>query len=148
MSHQPRPCMIFIMQGLAILCGKVAKTMKILFSINPKHVENILSGRKMVEYRKTKCRRKVDTVLIYSTAPVQMVVAQAHLKGILVDKPERIWEQTKEVSGISHHFFSQYFSRKEYAVAYELEDVKEFTTPRPLRDFGIDYVPQSFAYVD
>ena len=68
--------------------------MKILFSINPQHVQNMLSGKKQVEYRKTICRRPVDTVLIYSTAPVQMVVAQAKLKNVLVDAPEHIWELT------------------------------------------------------
>ena len=122
--------------------------MKILFSINPEHVQSILSGRKMVEYRKTKCRRNVDAVLIYSTSPVRMVVAQARLKGILVDKPERIWEQTKAISGISHKFYSQYFSRRSIAIAYQLENVEPFPTPKSLHDFGLDYVPQSFAYVD
>ena len=122
--------------------------MKILFSINPEHVNNILSGRKRVEYRKTKCQRQVDTVLIYSTAPVKQVVAQAHLKSILVDAPENIWELTKDKSGISHKFFSDYFASKKYAVAYELEGIEKFAEPRSLKDFGLHYVPQSFAYVE
>ena len=66
---------------------------KVLFSINPKHVESILSGNKLVEYRKTICRRPVDTVLIYSTSPVQKVVAQAKLKKVLVDTPDNIWKK-------------------------------------------------------
>ena len=121
--------------------------MKILFSINPQHVQNMLSGKKQVEYRKTICRRPVDTVLIYSTAPVQMVVAQAKLKNVLVDAPEHIWELTKDKSGISHKFFLNYFARKKYAVAYELENIEPLPEPKPLREFGIDYVPQSFAYI-
>ena len=121
--------------------------MKVLFSINPKHVQSILSAKKQVEYRKTICRRPVDTVLIYSTSPVQMVVAQAKLKKVLVDAPDNIWELTKEKSGISHKFFMDYFASKKYAVAYELEDIEKFPEPKPLRDFGLGYVPQSFAYV-
>lgn len=121
--------------------------MKILFSINPEHVKNILSGKKQVEYRKTKCQRKVDTVFIYSTAPVQRVVAKAHLKNILVDKPENIWRITKDRSGISHKFFSDYFARKKYAVAYELENVEKLSEPISLEDLGLCYVPQSFAYI-
>lgn len=121
--------------------------MKVLFSINPEHVQSILSGKKQVEYRKTICRRPVDTVLIYSTSPVQMVVAQAKLKKVLVDAPDNIWELTKEKSGISHKFFMDYFASKKYAVAYELEDIEKFPEPKPLRDFGLGYVPQSFAYV-
>ena len=121
--------------------------MKVLFSINPKHVQSILSGKKQVEYRKTICRRPVDTVLIYSTSPVQMVVAQAKLKKVLVDAPDNIWELTKEKSGISHKFFMDYFASKKYAVAYELEDIEKFPEPKPLQDFGLGYVPQSFAYI-
>ena len=121
--------------------------MKVLFSINPEHVQSILSGKKQVEYRKTICRRPVDAVLIYSTSPVQMVVAQAKLKKVLVDAPDNIWELTKEKSGISHKFFMDYFASKKYAVAYELEDIEKFPEPKPLRDFGLGYVPQSFAYV-
>ena len=121
--------------------------MKVLFSINPEHVQSILSGKKQVEYRKTICRRPVDTVLIYSTSPVQMVVAQAKLKKVLVDAPDNIWELTKEKSGISHKFFMDYFASKKYAVAYELEDIEKFPEPKPLQDFGLGYVPQSFAYV-
>ncbi|MBR6268501.1 MAG: ASCH domain-containing protein [Selenomonadaceae bacterium] len=121
--------------------------MKVLFSINPEHVQSILSGKKQVEYRKTICRRPVDAVLIYSTSPVQMVVAQAKLKKVLVDAPDNIWELTKEKSGISRKFFMDYFASKKYAVAYELEDIEKFPEPKPLRDFGLGYVPQSFAYV-
>lgn len=121
--------------------------MKVLFSINPKHVKSILSGKKRVEYRKTICRRPVDTVLIYSTSPVQMVVAQAKLKKVLVDAPDNIWELTKEKSGISRKFFMDYFADKKYAVAYELEDVEKFIEPKNLQDFGLSYVPQSFAYI-
>jgi predicted transcriptional regulator len=120
---------------------------KVLFSINPKHVESILAGKKRVEYRKTICRRKVDTVLIYSTAPVQRVVAQAKLKKILVDTPDNIWELTKEKSGVSRKFFMDYFAGKKYAVAYELEDIEKLPEPKLLRDFGLGYVPQSFAYI-
>lgn len=120
---------------------------KVLFSINPKHVESILSGNKRVEYRKTICRRPVDTVLIYSTSPVQKVVAQAKLKKVLVDTPDNIWKMTKGKSGISHKFFMDYFAGKKYAVAYELEDIEKFPEPKPLRVFGLGYIPQSFAYI-
>ena len=122
--------------------------MKILFSINPEHVNNILSGKKQVEYRKIKCRQKVDTVLIYSTAPIQRVVAQAHLKNVLIDKPEHIWERTKDRAGITRKFYRTYFSRSKYAVAYELENVEIFSEPKLIQEFGIHYAPQSFAYVN
>ena len=40
---------------------------KLLMSINPEHVENILAGRKKFEFRKTKCKEQIDSIVIYST---------------------------------------------------------------------------------
>ena len=50
---------------------------KILLSINPEHVENIFNGNKKYEYRKIKCKEKVDKIIIYSTAPIMQVVGEA-----------------------------------------------------------------------
>ena len=128
---------------------RVERMSKILFSINPEHVENILQGTKKVEYRKIRCRRDdIDTVLIYSTSPVKRVVAQAKLLGILEDKPDSIWRETKLVSGITHEFFEKYFAHRDTAVAYELGGVEEFPIPKMLREFGIGAAPQSFVYID
>lgn len=122
---------------------------KILFSIHPEHVENILQGKKRVEYRKIRCRRDdIDTVLIYSTSPVQLVVAQAKLLGIIEDNPESVWEKTKKVSGITHEFFDKYFAHRDIAVAYKLGQVERFAIPKKLREFDIRVAPQSFVYVD
>lgn len=53
---------------------------KILLSINPEHVENIFNGNKKYEYRKIKCKEKVDKIIIYSTAPIMQVVGEAEVK--------------------------------------------------------------------
>ena len=47
---------------------------KILLSINPEHVENILDGTKKYEYRKKSCKKDIDRIVIYSTHPVKKVV--------------------------------------------------------------------------
>ena len=49
---------------------------KILLSINPRYVEKILSGEKKYEFRTRIAKRKVDSILIYSTAPVKRVLAE------------------------------------------------------------------------
>ena len=49
----------------------------ILLSINPEHVENIMNGNKLYEFRKKACKRHVDKIIIYSTTPVMMVVGEA-----------------------------------------------------------------------
>ena len=60
---------------------------KLLMSINPEHVENILSGEKRYEFRKTRCKEHVDTILIYSTSPVMKIVGEVEVKGIIKDSP-------------------------------------------------------------
>lgn len=69
---------------------------KMLLSINPEHVENILSGIKRYEFRKVRCRSDVDKMLIYSTAPVMMVVGEAEIVSIIEDEPEIVWELTSD----------------------------------------------------
>ena len=58
---------------------------KLLMSINPVHVDNILTGTKKYEFRKTRCKKNIDTIVIYSTSPVMRVVAEVEVKGIIED---------------------------------------------------------------
>ena len=77
---------------------------KLLMSINPVHVDNILSGTKRFEYRKTRCKQRVDSILIYSTAPVMKVVGEVEVTGIIEDSPGLVWKQTAIASGIDKDF--------------------------------------------
>ena len=43
----------------------------ILLSINPEYAEKIMDGSKKFEFRKRKCKRRVDKIIIYSTSPVK-----------------------------------------------------------------------------
>lgn len=122
---------------------------KMLLSINPEHVENILNGTKKVEYRKTRCMRKdITEIIIYATSPIKRIVATAKIENILVDEPEKIWNSTKDISGISKEFFYKYYDKRKFAVAYELGEIKTFSKPKLLSDFGLRLAPQSFTYVD
>lgn len=120
---------------------------RMLLSINPCHVINILNGTKHFEYRKSKCKRDVDQIIIYATYPVKQVVAIAELDDIVEGDPNDVWEQTKLFSGINRDFYSKYYKGREKAVAYKLSHVKEFNPPKSLSEFGLSAAPQSFAYV-
>lgn len=52
-------------------------------SINPEHVNNIISGEKTYEFRKVKCKRKIDSIVIYSTAPIMQVVAEVKVLDLI-----------------------------------------------------------------
>lgn len=120
---------------------------KILLSINPEHVENIFAGTKQYEFRKTKCKEKVEKIIIYSTFPVMKVVGEAKVKDVLVNRPDVVWNKTSELSGISKCFFDEYFHGRDKAVAYHLENVKKYRIPKDLSEYGIKNAPQSFVYV-
>lgn len=120
---------------------------KLLMSINPEHVENILAGKKHFEFRKTRCKQEIDSIIIYSTAPVGQVVAEAEVIGILEDTPERIWECTADDAGIDKTFFDFYYAGRDTAVAYALGAVKRYKRAKSLADYGVKAAPQSYVYI-
>jgi predicted transcriptional regulator len=120
---------------------------KILLSINPEHVENIMSGEKLYEFRKIKCKEKVDKILIYSTSPVMKVVGEVDVVDVIVNSPELVWNVTAKHSGITKNFFDAYFQNRDRAVAYKLGKIKKYKEPKDLSYYGISNAPQSFVYV-
>jgi len=118
-----------------------------LLSINPEHINNIFKGSKRYEFRKTICTRKVDKIIFYATCPVKKIVGEANVIKILIDSPEKIWEQTYKYSGISKHFFEEYYKNKENAIAFQIDDVLKYNNPKTLEDLGILRAPQSFQYL-
>lgn len=121
---------------------------RILLSINPQHVENIVQGKKCYEYRKIRCKRKVESIIIYSTSPVKQVIGEVEVLEILEMNKEELWNLTKEQSGISKKFYSTYFKGRKMAVAYKLGSVIKYDTPKLLVDLGVKVAPQSFMYLN
>lgn len=120
---------------------------KMLLSINPEHVANILNGSKKYEYRKVRCKSEISKIVIYSTFPIMRIVGEVEVLDIIVDDPESVWKITSNASGISKHFFDDYFRNKSNAVAYKLGEVIIYNNPIQLEDLGISSAPQSFMYI-
>lgn len=120
---------------------------KILLSINPEHVANIMSGSKKYEFRKVRCKENVEKILIYATSPIMKVVGEVDVLDIIEEDPDKVWKQTAEFSGISRKFFDKYFENKEKAIAYQLGKVRKYKSPKRLIDLGISFAPQSFIYI-
>ena len=118
-----------------------------LISINPEHVENIFNGSKKYEYRKIRCKRDIDKIIIYSTYPIMKVVGEAKIEKILEDSPDNIWKETKNYSGIDLTFYQKYFQDRSKAIAYKLTNIKKYNKPKDLSSYGIKTAPQSFVYV-
>ncbi len=120
---------------------------KIIVSINPEHVKNIINGTKKFEYRTKAAKSDVKKIIIYETTPIKKVVAEAEIIEVLMMKPDDLWDETKEQSGITKSFFDSYFENRNVAYAYRLGKVKVYEEPKSLEEFGLRYAPQSFAYI-
>lgn len=121
---------------------------QMLLSIHPEHVKNILTGKKQYEFRKVRCKADVDKIVIYSTAPQKMIVAEAALEEIIEGSIVDVWQQTKGSAGISYPFFRSYYKGKKKAVAYKLGNITIYDEPRSLSDYGLTFAPQSFVYLE
>ena len=120
---------------------------KILLSINPEFVEQILNRTKKFEYRTRVAKQDIKAILVYCTYPTKKVVARVLIKNILCDTPENLWNLTYQYSGITKEYFYKYFKNRKLAYAYELGEVIEYKRPKSLEEFGIHYAPQSYVYV-
>lgn len=122
---------------------------KLLLSIRPEYVRQILEGTKRVEYR-TRVRKdtSVNQVLIYQSQDVRKIVAEFRIAGVMEGSPQEIWEKTKEMGGIEEKAYYHYFRNNTVAYAYRICDVKLFETPISLDQLGIDKAPMSYQYVE
>ncbi|EAC6254404.1 ASCH domain-containing protein [Listeria innocua] len=125
--------------------------MKVLMSIKPEFVEEIIQGNKKFEYRKKLFKRAdVTSVVVYATKPYGKVVGEFEIEQILIDTPNSIWKQTKKQSGISKHFFNSYFKDHTEGVAIQIKEFIEYEQHLELFEFdnNLKAAPQSFCYTE
>jgi predicted transcriptional regulator len=120
----------------------------ILISLEPRHAENILAGRKTVELRRRPMNVKVGaTVWIYSKLPVGSVVGHAKLRGVHLLAPQALWRRFGSECCISRSEFFDYFDGVAQATALELYDCKRLGASlsiQLLRRFSADFQPPQF----
>lgn len=120
----------------------------LLLSIKPEYVEKILQGTKKFEYRKRLAKEDISIIYIYSTSPLKKVVASVKIIERLSAPPNSLWEKTKSSAGISRAKYQAYFRGCKIAYAYKLGEVEVFDKSKSLIEYGIQFAPQSFIYID
>lgn len=120
---------------------------KILYPIKRKYVKRIFDGTKAYEYRKHLCREEVDTIVIYESSGRGMVVGECKIVDRICCDPVKLWEKTKELSGMEEKEFFNYFRCCKNACAYVLGDVNIFLKPKSLKEYDIHFVPQNYVYL-
>ena len=111
------------------------KTRYVLLSIHPKYVRRIASGKKYYEFRK-KFPLHADRFVFYSTSPEKKIVAVAEKSHVLIGDLEYIWEESKDVAGVSREEFEKYYDGCTRGVAVGLVGIKRLRVPISIERIG------------
>jgi predicted transcriptional regulator len=121
---------------------------QILISLEARHAENILQGRKLVEFRRRSMNVEAGaTIWIYSKLPVGSIVGCATVAAVRRYAPSTLWRKFGPHSGISRAEFFEYFAGVTQGVALELTDCRRLRASVPLeslRRFSAGFQPPQF----
>jgi predicted transcriptional regulator len=121
--------------------------MRVLLSIKPEFAELIFSGKKKYEYRKQIFKKDIDTIVVYASSPVQKVIGEFSIEQIYHNEVLKLWEETKEHSGITYDYYNEYFCNHENGYAIKVHNTKKYHIPFDLNKIYSSAPPQSFAYI-
>lgn len=126
-------------------------TRPFVLSIRPTYIERILDGRKTVELRRRfpTSATPQSPMILYSTSPVQSIVAIASLEAVIEYSIKWLWRTFGEAAAVTRREFNEYFDGRDRGCALRLSRVCAFDQPIHLRDLVRQFdfsPPQSFCY--
>ena len=110
--------------------------MNVLLSIKPYFAEKIFSGEKIFEFRKSLPNVPIDKIILYVSMPVQKIIGEIEISGIICDEPGSLWLRTQSGAGITEDFFNAYFDNKPFGYAIRIKSVRKYQ--RPLDPFLLE----------
>ena len=106
-------------------------TKNALISLDGRHVDSILSGKKKVELRRRRLNLSPKDILwIYRKMPCRILVAKILVKKMEEGSPTSLWNKHKEHCGISRREFYAYF--KGVKTGYAIVLGKSVSLPEPI----------------
>ena len=121
---------------------------QILISVEARHAESILQGRKQVELRRRHMNVKAGaTIWIYAKLPVGSIVGCASVAAVRTYAPSTLWRKFGEISGISRDEFFDYFDGICKGTALELTNCKRLNSSislESLRRLSAGFQPPQF----
>lgn len=108
--------------------GSPAPT-RALLSIKPQFAEAIFRGEKRFEFRRATFKRPVSSAVVYASSPVQRVIGEFDVVGVIVAPLETLWRKTRQFAGIEKRFFMSYFSGCELGYAIQIGGVRPYQEP-------------------
>jgi predicted transcriptional regulator len=122
--------------------------MKVLMSIKPEFASKIFDGTKKFEFRRSIFKdTTVKKIIVYASHPIQKVIGEFEIDGILTLDIEKLWQQTHQNSGISKQYFLKYFVDKEHGYAIKIKNTRRYKKPLCIKGDFNTTAPQSFRYV-
>lgn len=123
--------------------------MNVLLSIKPKYANAILSGEKLVEFRKLTFKQEIERVYIYSSSPEQRILGYFTIEDIISDTPKKLWKEFNRVGSITEEDFFDYFANKEIGYTIKIKSVNKFKRAKDPKEIFKNFVaPQSYMYCD
>lgn len=130
-------------------CSDSPSGSAILLSVKPKFADLIVAGSKRVEFRRAAPSQSVGTIALYSSLPVQAIVALVDVNETIEATPSKLWELARDNGGgLTKTELQAYFESKKTGFALMLENVRVFNKPlNPKKIFRVFTPPQSFRYL-
>lgn len=128
---------------------------KILLSVKPKYIKEIISGNKIIELRKRVGASFLpdSEIYLYSSSPVKALVAKARIKCVEKLDMHSVKERKPYILNaacITEGDFDAYFNGSEFIFLIYIMEVNVFKFPvvlKELKENGF-IPPQSFCYVN
>lgn len=123
--------------------------MNVLLSIKPEFANKIFDGTKRYEFRRIVFKNKnVNKIIVYASAPISRVIGEFDIETVIRKEIDKLWEETKEYSGISKDYYLSYFNGKEEGFAIKVKEARKYKNDFCIHEkFGVR-PPQSFMYVN
>ena len=123
--------------------------MKVLLSIKPKYADLIFSGEKHYEFRRVLFQvPSIEKIIVYASRPISKIIGEFEIDGTITSDIPDLWKKTKNHAGIDKDFYQEYFKGLEIGHAIKIKNPKKYRKHKELKDFNIEYAPQSFIYID
>ncbi|WP_426057475.1 ASCH domain-containing protein [Janthinobacterium sp. PSPC2-1] len=130
-------------------CSQSPTGSSILISIKPRYADLILAGSKHVELRRAAPTQAIKAMAIYSSSPIQAIVALVEIVEVIEASASRLWEIARDNGGgLTRSELRGYYSGKKTGFAIMLGKVRQFDSPiEPHFIFSKFTPPQSFRYL-
>lgn len=130
-------------------CSQPLGGRAILLSIKPRFSDLILAGEKRVEFRRTWAADEIGLIAIYSSSPIQRIVALVSVDNVVCATPTALWSHcTNRGGALTRRELLEYFDGKAQGYAVLLGAVRKLKRPLDPRNLFEEFsAPQSFRYL-